>query len=309
MDRENQGATSESPAVNVFRAPAFCNQEPSIWFSLIESSFLANRITSSLVKFSHATALLPPDVLSQVSDIIAKAVLSNQPYEDLKSATISRLETPFTTRLQELLSKEELGNERPTGLLRRMKKLLGDKYDQFDKAMFLQLFYQRLPPTIQRNFFIVKNKLDIDELAELADEFLQSTPGDQVASVNEVQSQPYTHLVDLVSRLSLQIESLQTQVRSLQTQVDNIPSQGQCSRSHQRFPSRSPPPPRKMYYYQVDNLLSQDRSSRSRQRFPSRSPPPPRQMCYYHQTFKAAAKKCDPPCSFNKSALNSEGRH
>ena len=107
-------STAEGPTVNTFKAPTFFSQDPSLWFTIIECNFQASHITSSLTKFTHATSLLPPDVLSQVSDAIAKAVLSNQPYEDLKSAIISHLETSITTRLQELLSKEELGNERPT---------------------------------------------------------------------------------------------------------------------------------------------------------------------------------------------------
>ncbi|KAK8392353.1 hypothetical protein O3P69_014600 [Scylla paramamosain] len=74
---------------------------------------------------------------------------------------------PYT--LTELLSKEELGGEKPTDLLRCMKKLLGDKYTSFDKELFLQLFYQRLPPDTQRCLFTVKNKLSVDELATLAD--------------------------------------------------------------------------------------------------------------------------------------------
>ncbi|KAK8378394.1 hypothetical protein O3P69_011109 [Scylla paramamosain] len=81
-------------------------------------------------------------------------------------------------RLQELLSKEELGGEKPTDLLRRMKKLLGDKYTSFDKELFLQLFYQRLPPDTQRCLFTVKNKLSVDELATLADEFMATLPQD-----------------------------------------------------------------------------------------------------------------------------------
>ena len=103
-----QGATPspESTAINVFKAPPFCSQDPSLWFTIIECNFQANRITASLTKFSHATALLPSDVLSQASDVIAKAVLSPTPYEDLKSAIITRLETSITTRFQELLSKE-----------------------------------------------------------------------------------------------------------------------------------------------------------------------------------------------------------
>ncbi|KAK8385614.1 hypothetical protein O3P69_016412 [Scylla paramamosain] len=78
----------------------------------------------------------------------------------------------------ELLSKEELGGEKPTDLLRRMKKLLGDKYTSFDKELFLQLFYQRLPPDTQRCLFTVKNKLSVDELATLADEFMATLPQD-----------------------------------------------------------------------------------------------------------------------------------
>ncbi|KAK8406357.1 hypothetical protein O3P69_007217 [Scylla paramamosain] len=82
----------------------------------------------------------------------------------------------LSRRLQELLSKEELGGEKPTDLLRRMKKLLGDKYTSFDKELFLQLFYQRLPPDTQRCLFTVKNKLSVDELATLADEFMATLP-------------------------------------------------------------------------------------------------------------------------------------
>ena len=215
-------STHDVSAVNVFKAPPFCSQDPSLWFTLLECNFKANCITSSLMKFSHATALLPPDVLSQVSDVVSKAVISTEPYEDLKSSIISRLESSVTTRLQELLSKEELGNEKPTGLLRRMKRLLSDKYDKFDKALFLQLFYQRLPPAIQQNLFTVKTKLKIEELAELADEFIQSIPGDKISSsstnssINQVQPPQVTQLVELVSKLTLSLKSLQSQVSSLQ---------------------------------------------------------------------------------------------
>ncbi|KAK8385182.1 hypothetical protein O3P69_012171 [Scylla paramamosain] len=60
------------------------------------------------------------------------------------STWFSILECNFkASKITELLSKEELGGEKPTDLLRRMKKLLGDKYTSFDKELFLQLFYQR----------------------------------------------------------------------------------------------------------------------------------------------------------------------
>ncbi|KAK8373557.1 hypothetical protein O3P69_016124 [Scylla paramamosain] len=96
-------------------------------------------------------------------------MMDRKPLEWERQLAVSR-------RLQELLSKEELSGEKPTDLLRRMKKLLGDKYTSFDKELFLQLFYQRLPPDTQRCLFTVKNKLSVDELATLADEFMATLP-------------------------------------------------------------------------------------------------------------------------------------
>ncbi|KAK8384951.1 hypothetical protein O3P69_014485 [Scylla paramamosain] len=63
-----------------------------------------------------------------------------------------------------------------------MKKLLGEKYTSFDKELFLQLFYQRLPPDTQRCLFTVKNKLSVDELATLADEFMATLPQEGTGS-------------------------------------------------------------------------------------------------------------------------------
>lgn len=272
-------------SINAFKAPPFCSQDPSVWFSLVECNFKCNNITASLTKFSHATALLPPDVFSKVSDVIVKAISSKTPYEDLKTSIISRLQTPLTTRLQELLSKEELGNEKPSGLLRRMKQLLGDKFESFDKALFLQLFYQRLPQTVQQALFTVKNTLDIEKLADLADDFQESISREQVNVVradltaNKMQSPYETHLIDLISQLTLRVDSLQKQVSSLESKVNGNNSQ-EANRDH------------------------------SRRRFRSRSPSNFRDgMCFYHANFGIKARRCDLPCNFQRSNLNSQGGH
>ena len=108
-----------------------------MWFAIIECNFKAASITVNLTKFTHATALLPPDILFKVSDVISNATASTTPYDDLKAAVLSRLQS--TACLQELLSKEELGDEKPSDLLRRMKKLLDDKYSAFDTDLFRHL--------------------------------------------------------------------------------------------------------------------------------------------------------------------------
>ncbi|KAK8392395.1 hypothetical protein O3P69_014631 [Scylla paramamosain] len=115
--------------------------------------------------FQELLRLVGPQIMKQ-----------NTRFRDAISPVTLRYLATVSRRLQELLSKEELGGEKPTDLLRRMKKLLGDKYTSFDKELFLQLFYQRLPPDTQRCLFTVKNKLSVDELATLADEFMATLP-------------------------------------------------------------------------------------------------------------------------------------
>ena len=178
-----------------------------MWFAVLECNFLASNISKDLTKFTHAVALIPPDVLTQVSDVISAAINSSTPYEDLKAACLSRLQSSTAARLQELLSKEELGNEKPSNLLLRMKKLLGDRYSTFDKDIFKQLYYQRLPAAIQTNLFSVKDKLNLDELAHLADEFMSTMPT-ATASVSTVAAPAADDLRCMIAKLTLEVDSL-----------------------------------------------------------------------------------------------------
>ncbi len=247
-----------------FRAPAFNSHDPNMWFTILELNFKANNITEALKQFTHACTLLPPEVLLQVSDAIAKAPSSDNPYDDLKQAVLKRLASSVSTRLQELLKKEELGNEKPSDLLRRMKRLLGDQPNTMDKTMFAHLFYQRLPPALQSSLFSVKDKLDLADLAQLADDYMSTvpsaTPPSSVATVtNTADVQQLTHIV---SQLALQVSAMQEQLNPRQRR-------------------RSPSPRRPRY--------------RSRSRSTTRTPG----VCYYHSRFGSEAIKCTQPCTYN----------
>ena len=179
-----------------------------MWFAIIECNFKAASITANLTNFTHATALLPPDVLFKVSDIISNAAVSITPYDDLKTAVLTRLHSTVTARLQELLSKEEFGDEKPCDLLRRMKKLLGDKYSALDTDLFRHLYYKRLPLATQRSLFSVKDKLTVEEIAQLADDFMVTLPPDPSVTSATVKSEADSHLAELVSQLALQVSDL-----------------------------------------------------------------------------------------------------
>lgn len=176
--------------VSTFMAPTFKPHDPALWFTIPEISFRASRITSSLKKMSHALILLPHDVLRNISDVIVAASSSETPYEDLKKVVTTRLQSSLTARLQELSSKEQLGTEKLSGLLRRMRKLIGNT-STIDDKLLTHLFYQRLPPTIQRNIFTVKDELPLDDLAQLADEFMDTIPTESPTVCNIRSSSTY----------------------------------------------------------------------------------------------------------------------
>ncbi|KAK8384638.1 hypothetical protein O3P69_014301 [Scylla paramamosain] len=85
-----------------------------------------------------------------------------------------------------------------------MNQLLGDKFQSFDSDLFMQLFYQRLPPAIQLGLFSVKDKLSPEEFASLADDFMAtiSPIPTSVAAITTKQDKPQlSHLRDFVSNL------------------------------------------------------------------------------------------------------------
>lgn len=272
-------AAASTASILAFRAPQFCTHDPNMWFNLVECNFKANKITSSITKFSHATSLLPQDVLTKVSDVIRKAIQSDTPYEDLKAAILKRLESSVAARLQELLSKEELGNEKPSDLLRRMQRLLQDKLDTFDPVLFAQLFYQRLPADIQRALFCVKDKLSLEDFAKLADDYMSTVQTQKplvahvtapAAAAAPASTSDMLRLTELVSQLTLQVNSL------------------------------------------TNRMEKQERKPRPRERSRSKSRQRTYELCWYHYTYGAKAKKCNEPCDYkptSSSSENPEGGH
>ena len=73
-------------------------------------------------------------------------------------------------KLQQLFSGEELGDRKPTQLLRRMQQLVEDKLGTADNDSFLrELFLQRPPPNVRMILASSDSSLSLDKLAELAD--------------------------------------------------------------------------------------------------------------------------------------------
>ena len=122
-------------AVNLKPPPA----DPQVWFAQVEAQFKTRSITSQRTKFDHVVASLSPEVATDIRDLILKPPDAN-PYDELKMVMIKRTTESKQRRLQQLFSSEELGDRKPSKLLQRLQKLLGDKV--IDASFLRELFLQ-----------------------------------------------------------------------------------------------------------------------------------------------------------------------
>ena len=116
---------------------------------------------------------LQPEVAQEVRDFLINPPAKN-PYTQLKSELVKRTSASEQQRLHQLLNAEQLGDRKPTQLLRRVQQLLGES--QLESSIMTQLFLQRLPTNAQFILASSKNTLDTESLAKLADKIVEVAP-------------------------------------------------------------------------------------------------------------------------------------
>ena len=110
-------------------------------------------------------------------------------------------------RLQQLFNTEELGDRKPTQLLRRLQQLAGDMPGLTDGTFLRELFLQRLPANVRMVLASTRENTSIEELAQLADRIIEVAAP---PSVSNVSTQPSE-----LDQLKAEITSLTQVVNSL----------------------------------------------------------------------------------------------
>ena len=253
-------------AVSV-KIPPFWPTDPEVWFAQVEAQFSTRNITSQRTRFDHVIAALAPEIATEIRDLLLSPPDDN-PYYVLRTELIKRTAASEQWRLQQLLTSEELGDKKPSQLLRRMQQLLGDSTGPNPDNRFLrELFLQRLPNNV-RMVLASAGDMSLEDLAQLADKIMEvATP-----TVSAVHISP---LASEVEQLRAEIALLKDALASLQ-----LPST-QRHLSHSRS------------------------SSRAGSRSSSPTPTPTgnkSSLCWYHGRFRDRAKKCVSPCSWSGNA-------
>ncbi|BHF64206.1 hypothetical protein SprV_0200720600 [Sparganum proliferum] len=150
--------------------PACWLSDIALWLCTVESRFALCQITKEETKFHYLVAALSLEIATDVRDII-DSPLTDTPYTTLEEALISCVSISTQKRLQPLISEEDLGDGKPTQLLRRLEQLA--ERQQLDSTMFKQLFLQRLPSSAQAILAPNIPSSSVQAQAETADRILE----------------------------------------------------------------------------------------------------------------------------------------
>ena len=163
---EQQPTVAIAHAVSL-KLPEFWPSDPELWFARVEASFEAQGITLEKTKFGHVVRGLPAQYASEVRDIILSPPTS--PYTAIKGALKKRVCPSKQQQLQQLLHLEELGDRKPSQLLRHMLKLRGGTITEADRdEIFREIFLQKLPTHI-RTVLAIHKAESLGNLADMAD--------------------------------------------------------------------------------------------------------------------------------------------
>ncbi len=190
------------------KIPPFWPSDPEVWFAQVEAAFTTRGISLQKTKFDHVIASLSPDVAVEIRDLILRPPTDN-PYDVLRRELIQRTAKSDQHRLQQLLTGEQLGDRKPTQLLRRMEQLMGD-HAATDSAFLRELFLQRLPSQARMVLASTDNSVSLSQLAQLADKILEVATPSSVASV------------DTTSSLASEVEQIRAQVSQLQETIQTL---------------------------------------------------------------------------------------
>ncbi|KAL5109160.1 hypothetical protein TcWFU_007056 [Taenia crassiceps] len=157
--REHLIIEMKNPALTHIRLPAFWPDQVQLWFTACEAQFAAHGIHNQHARYSCVLALLKPEDLSLLSDLILNPD-STRPYDRLKAGIIQRSHTAQWRSAR---------NEVPSAIVHRVRHTLYEKAVHADETALKEMIVPFLPPAVRSVLEPVKETASLDQLAQMAD--------------------------------------------------------------------------------------------------------------------------------------------
>lgn len=269
-----QPGSSNPNLANIFKVSVkyspFNREDPEIWFTQLEAQFQLAGVTVDGTKYGHLIAALDNETIQCVRDKVLHPPNANK-YESLKGAITSRICDSEKIKLNKLLSGVQLGDKKPSQLLREMQAL---STGQINDAVLQNLWLQRLPTQVQQILTCMEN-MNLENLSVTADKIIEVSKPIDICSVSPLSNLPVNS--------KNQIGELKSCIDALSKRFDSF-----VHESRGRSQAKSTPNSND----RRDDNRSKSRSRKQADLYPN---------CWYHFKFGSRAKKCIKPCLFNSS--------
>jgi hypothetical protein len=124
-------------------------EEPHIWFRLIEAQFAVAGIKSQKLKYANALASLPKQVLRDILDTLDVCNNSDEPFNCLKTTLLGQFgKSKWQSYFELLRLPMEMQGLKPSVLMGKLKQHLPPGVSP-DNDLFLAVFLIRLPPSMR----------------------------------------------------------------------------------------------------------------------------------------------------------------
>lgn len=216
------------------KIPPFWRTNPAIWFLQIEAQFTNNGITQDETKYNTILANVETHVLDEISDYVLAPPEANK-YDGLKERLMTCFATSEESKLKTLLQDIELGNKKPSSLLKEMRQLAGTRIAE---SVLKSLWLNRLPNTMQPVLTVLDG--DLNKIAEAADKLIDTLGKCQINAVTKEKNSPLNELDEMKN----QIETLTRKLNDTNQRRRRF-----RSRSRSSYRSRSPSYEEKCFYH------------------------------------------------------------
>jgi hypothetical protein len=106
------------------KPPVFCKRDPDLYFIQMDSQFRNANITRDQTKYDYVVGSLDSTTLVNVADII-RCPPQTDKYIAIKTRLINDFTDSENKKLRRLIQDCELGDQKPSQLLRQMRDLSG----------------------------------------------------------------------------------------------------------------------------------------------------------------------------------------
>lgn len=286
------------------------------WFAQFEAIVSAQK-KGDQAMYELVLGQLERQDVDEIYDILLRPP-ENGKYEAIKSRLIEVYEESEQHNVQRVLAGIELGDYKPSQLLRRMQNLAGNNLS--DTAL-RTMWLNQLPAHIS-SIIAISTTTSINEAAKMADKMMDQRIQREISVVNNsppllttpstsraenqnpyAQNMPYKTPKEVSSALANELMLLNANMLSLSKEVMAMkvernrsqPARGRNWRTgRDGWRSRSRSRSRSRYPKQTFNRQQGDRAALGNQ-----------DICYYHRKFGSEANKCTKPCGFDNQAPRS----